>query len=110
MKTLNRKFMIKLFLLLLFTLIIQSYPVSARMPSKELKEVAWKFTNKDTLSIETMGKTKVFITGSNSGETEIKLRCIDKPDEKFEVTERQRAIYLNANILNYNPHCKSRKA
>ena len=96
--------MIKLLLLLPGTLIIQSYAVSARMPSKELKEEAWKFTNKDTLSIETMGKTKVFITGSNSGETEIKLRYIDKPDEKFEVTETQRAVYLNANILNYNPH------
>lgn len=96
--------MIKLLLLLPGTLIIQSYPVSARMPSKELKEEAWKFTNKDTLSIETMGKTKVFITGSNSGEIEIKLRYIAKPDEKFEVKETQRAIYLKANILNYDPH------
>ena len=104
MKTLSRSLMIKLLLLLPGTLIIQSYPVLARMPSKELKEEAWKFTFKDTLSVETMGKTKVFITGSNSGEIEIKLRYIAKPDEKFEVKETQRAIYLKANILNYDPH------
>jgi hypothetical protein len=104
METLSRSLMIKLLLLLPGTLLIQSYQVFARMPSKELKEEAWKFTNKDTLSIETMGKTKVFITGSNSGEIEIKLRYIAKPDEKFEVKETQRAIYLKANILNYDPH------
>jgi hypothetical protein len=104
MKTLSRTLMIKLLLLLPGTLIIQSYAVSARMPSKELKEEAWKFTKKDTLSMETMGKTKIFITGSNSGETEIKLRYVAKPDEKFEVKETQRAIYLRANILNYDPH------
>ena len=109
MKTLSRSLMIKLLLLLPGTLIIQSYPVFARMPSKELKEEAWKFTNKDTLSVETMGKTKVFITGSNSGEIEIKLRYIAKPDEKFEVKETQRAIYLKANILNYDPHKPTRK-
>ena len=101
--------MIKLLLLLPGTLIIQSYPVFARMPSKELKEEAWKFTYKDTLSVETMGKTKVFITGSNSGEIEIKLRYIAKPDEKFEVKETQRAIYLKANILNYDPHKPTQK-
>jgi len=104
MKTLSRALMIKLLLLLPGTLIIQSYPVSARLPSMELKEEAWKFPKKDTLSLETMGKVKVFITGSNSGEIEIKLRYIAKPDEKFEVKETQRAIYLKANILNYNPH------
>jgi len=54
--------------------------------------------------METMGKTKVFITGSNSGEIVIKLRYVAKPDENFEVKETQRAIYLKANILNYDPH------
>ncbi len=104
MKTISRTLMIKLLLLLPCTIIIQSYPVFARMPSKELKEEAWKFTNKDTLSIETMGKTKVFITGSNSEDIEIKLRYVAKPDEKFEVRESQRAVYLKANIMNYDPH------
>ncbi|HUX94615.1 MAG TPA: hypothetical protein VMV47_02690 [Bacteroidales bacterium] len=104
MKTLSRTLMIKLLILLPGTLIIQSYPVSARLPSRELKEEAWKFPKKDTLCLETMGKTKVFITGSNSGEIEIKLRYIVKPDEKFEVKESQRTIYLKENILNYNKH------
>ena len=104
MKTLSRTLMIKLLLLLPFTLLIQSYTESGRLPSRELKEEIWKFPKKDTLFLETMGSTKVFITGSNSGEIEIKLRYIAKPDEKFEVKEKQRTIYLKENILNYNEH------
>ncbi len=74
MKTLNRTLMIKLLLLLPFTLIIQSYTESGRLSSQKLKEESWKFPQKDTLSLETMGRTKVFISGSNSGEIEIKLQ------------------------------------
>jgi len=104
MKTLSRTLMIKLLLLLPFTLLIQSYTESGRLPSRELKEEIWKFPKKDTLFLETMGSTKVFITDSNSGEIEIKVRYIAKPDEKFEVKEKQRTIYLKENILNYNKH------
>jgi len=38
-----------------------------------LKEEAWKFPKKDTLSLEILGSTKVFISGSVSGEIDIKL-------------------------------------
>jgi hypothetical protein len=102
MKTLNRTLMIKLLLLLLFTLIIQSYTGSGRLSSQKLKEESWKFPQKDTLCIETLGSTKVFISGSNSGRIEIKLQYKAKPDEIFEVQEKQGAISLTENILNYD--------
>ena len=104
MKTLDRTLMIRLLLLLNFVIMIQSYTESGRLSSQKLKEESWKFPKKDTLSLETLGSTKVFISGSNSGEIEIKLRYIAKPDEKFEVKEKQRTIYLKEYILNYNKH------
>ena len=70
--------------------------------SQEFREEAWKFPQKDTLCLETLGKTRVFISGSNSGQIEIKLRYIAKPDEKFELKERQEAVYLKENILDYD--------
>lgn len=72
--------------------------------SRDFSEEAWKLPGKDTLSLETMGSTKVFISGSNSGEIEIKLRYTAKPDEKFELKERQEAVYLKEYILNYDSH------
>jgi len=104
METLKRTLLIKLLLILPFTLIIQSYTESGRLSSRELKEEAWKFPVKDTLSLETFGSTKVFISGSSSGEIEIKLRYIERPDEIFEVKEMQRTIYLKENILDYDRH------
>jgi len=104
METISRTLIIKLLLLLPGTGIILSSTVSAKLPSRELKEETWQFSKKDTLSLETMGNTKVYITGSNSGKIEIKLLYIDKPNEKFEAKETQGGIYLKANILNYNPH------
>ncbi|RPI76462.1 MAG: hypothetical protein EHM47_00240, partial [Ignavibacteriales bacterium] len=74
MKTLNRKLIIKALLLIPFTLIIQSNTGSGRLSSQKLKEESWKFPQKDTLCIETLGKTKVIISGSNSGEIRIKLQ------------------------------------
>ncbi len=103
MKTLNRTLTIKL-LPLLFTLIIQSYTGSGRLFSQKLKEESWKFPQKDTLFLETLGSTKFNISGSNSGQIEIKLQYIAKPDEKFEVNEKPGAIYLKENILNYDRH------
>ena len=103
MKTLNRTLMIKL-LPLLFTLIIQSYTGSGRLFSQKLKEESWTFPKKDTLFLETLGSTKFNISGSNSGQIEIKLQYIAKPDEKFEVNEKPGAIYLKENILNYDSH------
>ena len=102
MKTLKRNLMIKSLLLIPFTLIIQSNTGSGRLSSQKLKEESWKFPQKDTLFLETHGSTKVFISGSNSGEIEIKLQYISKPDEIFEVNEIQRAIYLTENLLNYD--------
>jgi hypothetical protein len=104
MKTLNRTLIIKLLLLLHFTVILQSYTESGRLSSQKLKEESWKFLQKDTLLLETLGSTKVFISGSNSGEIEIKLQNLAEPDEKFEVKERPGAIYLKENILNYVSH------
>jgi hypothetical protein len=104
MKTVERALLIKLLLILPLVLIIQSYTESGRISSRELTNEAWRFPKKDTLSLETMGNTKIYITGSDSGVIEIKLKYIAKPDEKFEIKETQKAIYLKANILNYNPH------
>jgi len=104
MKTLNRTLMIKLLLLLLFTLVIQSYTGSGRLSSQKLKEVSWKFLQKDTLLLETFGSTKIFISGSGSGQIEIKLQCLAKPDEMYEVKEKPGAVYLKENILNYDSH------
>src|SRR4030043_2126816 len=87
MKTLKRTLLIKLLIILPFTLIILSYTESGRLSSRELKEEAWKFPKKDTLSLETLGSTKVFISGSSSGEIDIKLRYIERSDEIFEVKE-----------------------
>ena len=77
---------------------------SRKMFSQELKEETWKFRGKDTLSLETLGSTKVFISGSNSTEVQIKLKCLEKPDEQFEVKETPRAINLKEIILNYDRH------
>lgn len=104
MKTLNRTLIIKLLLPLHFAIIIQVYTESGRLFSQKLKEESWNFQQKDTLFIETFGSTKVFITRSNSGETGIKLRYIDKPDEKVEVIEKKGTIYLKEIILNYDKH------
>jgi hypothetical protein len=104
MKILNRTLMIKLLLLLSFTLIIQSYTESGELYSEKLKEASWKFAQKDTLCLETLGSTKVFISGSNSGEIEIKLRYIAKQDEQFELNENQTSVILKENILNYDSH------
>jgi hypothetical protein len=102
MKTLNRKLIIKSLLLIPFTLIIQSNTGSGRLSSQKLKEESWKFPQKDTLCIETLGKTKVYISGSNSGQIEIKLQYIARTDEKFELKEKQGAVYLKENILDYD--------
>jgi hypothetical protein len=89
-------------IILPFTLIIQSFTGSGRLSSRELKEETWKFPKKDTLFLETLGSTKVYISGS--GEIDIKLMYIERPDEIFEVKEMQRAIYLKENILDYDRH------
>jgi len=83
MKTLNRTLLIKLIFLLPFILIIQSYTESGRLSSQKLKEKSWKFPQKDTLFLETMGSTKVFLSGSNSGQIEIRLQYMAKPDEQY---------------------------
>lgn len=103
MKTHNRTLMIKI-LLLLFTLIIQSYTGFGRLSSQKLKEESWKFLQKDTLFLETSGSTKVFISGSNSAEIEIKLQYIAEPDEKYELIEKPDAVYLKETIQNYDSH------
>jgi hypothetical protein len=103
MKPLKRTLMIQL-LILPFTLVIFSFTQPGRLCGQELKEESWKFPAKDSLSLEIMGSTKVFISGSNSGEIEIKLRYIAKPDEKYELKERQEAVYLKENILDYDHH------
>jgi hypothetical protein len=103
MKTLISTLTVKL-LLLLFTSVIQSFTGSGGLSSQKLTEESWKFLQKDTLLLETQGSTKVFISGSNSGQIEIKLQYIDKPDEKFEVNEKPGAVYLKENILNYDSH------
>jgi len=46
-----------------------------------LKEEAWKFPKKDTLSLEILGSTKVFISGFGSGEIAIKLLYIERPGQ-----------------------------
>ena len=96
-RIMKRMFIISLLFILPF---IQN----GKLFSQAFEEETWKFPGKDTLSLETLGSTKVFISGSNSGEIEIKLRYKARPDEKFEVKERQRTIYLKENILNYNEH------
>jgi hypothetical protein len=83
-------------------LIILPFIQNRIMFSQEFREEAWKLPGKDTLSLETMGSTKVLISGSNSREIEIKLRYIAKPDEKFELIEKQSATYLKESILDYN--------
>lgn len=85
-------------------LIIPSFTLSGRSSSQELKEEVWKFPKKDTLSLETVGSTKVFISGNNSSQIEIKLQYAAKPDEKFELKEMENAIYLKEIILNYDSH------
>jgi len=102
MKTFERALFIKLLLILPLVLMIQSYTESGRLSSRELSEKAWSFSNKDTLSMETMGNTKVYISGSGSGQIEIRVRYIARPDEKFEVKEKQRTLYLEEIILNYD--------
>ena len=102
MKTFKRTLLIKLLLILPLGSIIQSYTESGRLSSRELSEKAWSFSNKDTLSLETMGNTKVYISGSGSGQIEIRVRYIARPDEKLEVKEKQRTLYLKEIILNYD--------
>lgn len=102
MKTFKRPLLIKLLLILLLGSVIQSYTESGRLSSRELSEKVWSFSNKDTLSLETMGNTKVYISESGSGQIEIRVRYIDRPDEKFEVKEKQRTLYLKEIILNYD--------
>jgi len=46
-----------------------------------LKEEAWKFPKKDTLSLEILGSTKVFISGFGSGEIATKLLYIERPGQ-----------------------------
>jgi len=96
-RIMKRMFIISLLFILPF---IQN----GKLFSQAFEEETWKFPGKDTLSLETLGSTKVFISGSNSGEIEIKLRYKARPDEKFEVKERQRTIYLKEYILNYNKY------
>ncbi len=103
MKPLKRTLMIKL-LILPFTFVIFSFAQPGRLCSQELKEKSWKLPGKDTLSLETMGSTKVIISGSNSGEIEIKLRYIAKPDEQFELIENPTSVILKENILDYDRH------
>jgi len=102
MKTLKRNLMIKSLLLIPFTLIIQSNTGSGRLSSQKLKEESWKFPQKDTLFLETHGSTKVFISGSNSGQIEIKLQYMAKPEEQYEINENQTSVILKENILNYD--------
>ena len=85
-------------------LIILSFTLSGRSSSQELKEETWKFLKKDTLSLETLGSTKVFISGSGSGQIEIKLQYAAKADEKFELKEKENAINLKEIVLNYDSH------
>jgi DUF4097 and DUF4098 domain-containing protein YvlB len=85
-------------------LIISSFTLSGRSSSQELKEETWKLPEKDTLSLETLGSTKVFISGNNSSQIEIKLQYASKPDEKFELKEKENAIYLKEIVLNYDSH------
>jgi len=83
-------------------LIILPFIQNRKLFSQEFKEETWKFQEKDTLFLETLGSTKVFISGSNSRETAIKLQYIAKPDEKFVVEEEPGALYLKDVILNYD--------
>jgi hypothetical protein len=69
-----------------------------------LKEESWRFPGKDTLFLETLGSTKVFIAGSNTGQIEIKLQYSAKPDEHFELNENHSSVYLKEIILNYDEH------
>jgi hypothetical protein len=46
-----------------------------------LKEEAWKFPKKETLSLEILGSTRVFISGFGSGEIAIKLLYIERPGQ-----------------------------
>jgi hypothetical protein len=102
MKPLNRTLMIKLLLLLPFIIVIQSYAESGRPSSQKLNKKTWKFPQKDTLFLETMGSTKVFISDSNSGQIEISLQHMAKPDEHFELNENQTSVIIKEDILNYD--------
>jgi hypothetical protein len=94
-KTMKRVFIISL-------LIILPSMQNGELFSQEFKEETWKFPGKDTLSLETMGSTKVFISGSNSGQIEIKLQYMAKPEEQFEINENQTSVIIKENILNYD--------
>lgn len=102
MKTHSRILLNKLIFILTVILMIQSFTVSGRLFSRELKEETWKFAKKDTLSLDILGSTKVFISGSGSGEIDIKLRYMERSDEIFEVKEKQGTIYLTEYIINYD--------
>lgn len=90
--------------MIIILLVILPFKQNSKLFSQEYKEEAWKFPGKDTLSLETLGSTKVFISGSGSGEMEIKLQYIPGPDEKFEVKEKPGAVYMKENILDYDSH------
>jgi len=90
--------------LIIILLVVLPFIQNRKLFSQEYKEEVWKFAGKDTLTLETLGSTKFNISGSNSGQIEIKLQYIAKPDEKFEVNEKPGAIYLKENILNYDRH------
>jgi len=90
--------------LIIILLVVLPFIQNRKLFSQEYKEEVWKFAGKDTLTLETLGSTKFNISGSNSGQIEIKLQYIAKPDEKFEVNEKPGAIYLKENILNYDSH------
>ena len=95
METMKRVFITSLLIFLPF---VQNKMILAQ----EFRQETWKFPQKDTLSLETLGSTKVFISGTNSGEIEIKLKDMTKPDEQFEVEEEPGALYLKDVILNYD--------
>lgn len=72
--------------------------------SQELREETWSFTQKDTLYLETHGRTKVSISGSHTDQIEIKLQYRFKPDEKFELNENNTSVILKERLLNYDNH------
>jgi len=102
MKTMKKKSYLLSLIFLSFTLTTLSFTQIGRLFSQEgLKEENWKFPKKDTLVMNTSGSTKVFISGSNSNQIEIKLKYLAKSDEKFEIKEKQEAIYLTEILDNY---------
>jgi len=101
MMSMKRKLILQ-FLIPLFVSVVFTLTQSGKLCARELKEENWRFPGKDTLFLETLGSTKVFISGSNTGQIEIKLRYRAKPDENFELNENHSSVNLKEIILNYD--------